>query len=105
MSSKKTKQICIEVWGANVAPLLDLPNVEVCMTRWKGCDDSCPQVDHDPIAKVYTIAFPEGTCATEVKRGTTDYTLPDGSMVRIVEGGEYFYDKVVAYPAKPNARK
>lgn len=104
-SAKKSKAICVEVWGANVSMLLDIPNVEVCMTRWRGCDDSCPAVEHDPIAKVYAIAFPQGTCATRVKLNTTDYALPDGSIVRVVEGGENFYDKVITYPAKPKAKK
>jgi hypothetical protein len=86
----------IEIWGANVHDLLDVEGVTVKLARWKGCDDACAATDHDPIAKVYEVKFPEGTCSTKVKDNVTDYALPEGYAVRVVNGGS-FYDKVAVF--------
>ena len=96
MPVKKAKPNVIEVWGANVHDLLDVEGVTVRLDHWKGCDDACAETDHDPIGKVYRVKFPEGTCSNKVKDNMTDYALPKGHMVRVVNGGN-FYDKVIVF--------
>jgi hypothetical protein len=96
MPEKKLKPNVIEVWGANVHDLLDIEGVTVKLSRWKGCDDACAETDHDPIAKVYRVKFPDGTCSNKVKENIMDYTLPKGHTVRVVRGGN-FYDKLIVF--------
>ncbi len=93
------KQNEVVVWGADLQSLLEVPNVSIEFSHWKGCDDSCASIDHDPLGKVYNITFPTGTKREKVKENIEDFTLPDSTLVRVVNNGE-FYHKVIVFPKK-----
>uniref|UniRef100_A0A7C3F5Y9 Uncharacterized protein n=1 Tax=Candidatus Methanomethylicus mesodigestus TaxID=1867258 RepID=A0A7C3F5Y9_9CREN len=99
MPEKRAEPNAIEVWGANVHDLLNIEGVTVKLVRWKGCDDSCVETDHDPVGKVFSVKFPKGTSSNKVKDNITDYTLPTGQIVRVVNGGN-FYDKLIVFDFK-----
>jgi|YNPMSStandDraft_1061717.scaffolds.fasta_scaffold06241_4 hypothetical protein len=100
------KQLEVEVWGANVLDLMNFPGIKVEFVRYKGCDnESCGHIEHDPIDKVYKVTFPEGTKVRKAPQEKgTEYEVPDGPVIRIVQGGD-FHDKVLIMESKKKSKE